>query len=309
MKIFHCDHCGQLVFFENVRCLSCGHALAYAPDVEDVVSLDPSDDGLWRSRGTRRRGTHVPSLRQLRPRERLQLGDARRRSRAALRLVSPDAHDPRPRPGRPQGSMVPPRGREAALGLQSLAARASRRQQDRRRGARRRVRLPRRDRRAGAHRSRRRRHHDQRRRSGRRGARAAPPAAARALPDVARTLPSRDRPLLLAAPARGQRSPRGVPRAVRRRARRLCGGAAEALRRWSGRMAGSVRQRLREHAPLGGLGGDLGALPAHDRHARDGGGLLGSRFVRVAPTSRLSRPAARSDRAVPSTRRSRPGSR
>ena len=49
MKIFHCDHCGQLVFFENVRCLSCGHALAYAPDVEDVVSLDPSADGLWRS--------------------------------------------------------------------------------------------------------------------------------------------------------------------------------------------------------------------------------------------------------------------
>jgi hypothetical protein len=49
VKIFHCDHCGQLVFFENVRCLSCGHALAYAPDVEDVVSLDPSDDGLWRS--------------------------------------------------------------------------------------------------------------------------------------------------------------------------------------------------------------------------------------------------------------------
>ncbi len=49
MKIFHCDHCGNLVFFENVRCLSCGHALAFAPDVEDVLSLEPADDGRWRS--------------------------------------------------------------------------------------------------------------------------------------------------------------------------------------------------------------------------------------------------------------------
>lgn len=47
MKIFHCDHCGNLVFFENVHCLSCGHALAYAPDVADVLSLAAGDDGLW----------------------------------------------------------------------------------------------------------------------------------------------------------------------------------------------------------------------------------------------------------------------
>ena len=47
MKIFHCDHCGNLVFFENVHCLSCGHALAYAPDVADVLSLEAGDDGLW----------------------------------------------------------------------------------------------------------------------------------------------------------------------------------------------------------------------------------------------------------------------
>jgi hypothetical protein len=49
MKVFHCDHCGQLVFFENVHCLSCGHALAYAPDLEDVLSLEPAEDGRWRS--------------------------------------------------------------------------------------------------------------------------------------------------------------------------------------------------------------------------------------------------------------------
>lgn len=49
MKVFDCDHCGQLVFFENVFCLSCGHALAYLPDLGVIGSLEPLGDGLWRS--------------------------------------------------------------------------------------------------------------------------------------------------------------------------------------------------------------------------------------------------------------------
>jgi hypothetical protein len=32
MKVFHCDNCSALVFFENVRCVKCDHALAYLPD-------------------------------------------------------------------------------------------------------------------------------------------------------------------------------------------------------------------------------------------------------------------------------------
>jgi len=32
VKTFHCTHCQHLVFFENSRCLNCGHALAYLPD-------------------------------------------------------------------------------------------------------------------------------------------------------------------------------------------------------------------------------------------------------------------------------------
>ncbi|MBL8795541.1 MAG: putative zinc-binding metallopeptidase [Planctomycetia bacterium] len=48
MKIFHCDHCGQLVFFENVHCLNCNHTLAYLPDRRDVGTLKLADDGLWR---------------------------------------------------------------------------------------------------------------------------------------------------------------------------------------------------------------------------------------------------------------------
>jgi len=49
MKIFHCDHCENLVFFENIRCLRCDHALAYLPDVSDLGSLEPAGEKLWRS--------------------------------------------------------------------------------------------------------------------------------------------------------------------------------------------------------------------------------------------------------------------
>ena len=41
MKVFHCDHCGQLLFFENVNCVRCGRALAYVHELLDLVSLDP----------------------------------------------------------------------------------------------------------------------------------------------------------------------------------------------------------------------------------------------------------------------------
>ena len=49
MKIFHCDHCQQLVFFENIQCLSCYRPLAYLPDLGVVGSLDPAAGGIWRS--------------------------------------------------------------------------------------------------------------------------------------------------------------------------------------------------------------------------------------------------------------------
>jgi hypothetical protein len=56
MKFFHCDHCGQLLYFENVRCLNCDHTLAYLPDLEVVGSLDPADNGKWRSPLERAKG-------------------------------------------------------------------------------------------------------------------------------------------------------------------------------------------------------------------------------------------------------------
>jgi hypothetical protein len=49
MKVFHCDHCDQLVFFENTSCLNCGHVLAYLTDLSDLCSLEAVDNGLWKS--------------------------------------------------------------------------------------------------------------------------------------------------------------------------------------------------------------------------------------------------------------------
>src|SRR5579883_2702612 len=50
MKIFHCDHCRQLVFFENTYCVKCGHRLAYLPDLRVVGSLDATTaTGVWNS--------------------------------------------------------------------------------------------------------------------------------------------------------------------------------------------------------------------------------------------------------------------
>jgi len=40
MQLFHCAHCQNLVYFENHRCVSCGHALAYLPDHRMVASLE-----------------------------------------------------------------------------------------------------------------------------------------------------------------------------------------------------------------------------------------------------------------------------
>ncbi len=49
MRIFHCDHCDNLVFFENTDCIQCGHVLAFLPDLMEIGSLDRVGDDTWRS--------------------------------------------------------------------------------------------------------------------------------------------------------------------------------------------------------------------------------------------------------------------
>ena len=39
MRVFTCDSCGQLVFFDNSQCLRCHSPLGYVHQRRDVVSL------------------------------------------------------------------------------------------------------------------------------------------------------------------------------------------------------------------------------------------------------------------------------
>lgn len=47
MRIFHCDHCDHLLFFENHSCVSCGRQLAFLPDIADIGSLDAVGNDTW----------------------------------------------------------------------------------------------------------------------------------------------------------------------------------------------------------------------------------------------------------------------
>lgn len=48
LKTFHCTHCNQQVFFENVRCERCDSTLAYREDDGDISAFATDDDGGWR---------------------------------------------------------------------------------------------------------------------------------------------------------------------------------------------------------------------------------------------------------------------
>jgi hypothetical protein len=52
MKTFYCDHCGSLVFFENVQCVKCGHGLGFLPEILDLSALEPVNNNEWRARAS-----------------------------------------------------------------------------------------------------------------------------------------------------------------------------------------------------------------------------------------------------------------
>jgi hypothetical protein len=58
MKAFYCDHCGALVFFENVQCVKCGHALGFLADLLDLSALEPvpNQANTWRALATAAHG-------------------------------------------------------------------------------------------------------------------------------------------------------------------------------------------------------------------------------------------------------------
>ncbi|CAM5797931.1 zinc-binding metallopeptidase family protein [Rhizobacter fulvus] len=51
MKLFQCGRCGQRVFFDNLRCESCGASLGFVPAEDEMVAFEVTDDGTWRRLG------------------------------------------------------------------------------------------------------------------------------------------------------------------------------------------------------------------------------------------------------------------
>ena len=52
MRLFHCGHCGSLVFFESFQCVQCGSTLAFVREHVDMVALvsTTDNDQLWERR-------------------------------------------------------------------------------------------------------------------------------------------------------------------------------------------------------------------------------------------------------------------
>lgn len=63
MKLFHCDNCGNALFFENVKCLHCGSDLAFLPTRLALAAIEPvpQAQNVWR-----RRKRNAPSAWQYR---------------------------------------------------------------------------------------------------------------------------------------------------------------------------------------------------------------------------------------------------
>lgn len=52
MKLFECQSCGQLLYFENSTCLRCGNRLGYLPDFQVLSALSPAGNDRWRPLAT-----------------------------------------------------------------------------------------------------------------------------------------------------------------------------------------------------------------------------------------------------------------
>jgi hypothetical protein len=47
MKLFKCQACGNILYFENRTCGRCGHRLAYLPERGTLSALEPAGDDRW----------------------------------------------------------------------------------------------------------------------------------------------------------------------------------------------------------------------------------------------------------------------
>jgi hypothetical protein len=51
MKLFKCQSCQQILYFENTVCVKSGHRLGYIPETATLAALEPTGD-TWRALGT-----------------------------------------------------------------------------------------------------------------------------------------------------------------------------------------------------------------------------------------------------------------
>ena len=47
MQLFKCQHCGQLLYFENESCERCNHRLGFDPATINLTALEPAGAGTW----------------------------------------------------------------------------------------------------------------------------------------------------------------------------------------------------------------------------------------------------------------------
>jgi hypothetical protein len=48
VKVLHCSHCRQVVFFENTQCVNCGYKLCFVPDLNAMAAVEADSGDLWR---------------------------------------------------------------------------------------------------------------------------------------------------------------------------------------------------------------------------------------------------------------------
>lgn len=52
MKLFKCQHCDQLLYFENVQCLHCNHTIGYSWKANRMLTLTPTTQDRWQVVGS-----------------------------------------------------------------------------------------------------------------------------------------------------------------------------------------------------------------------------------------------------------------
>jgi hypothetical protein len=47
VKLFSCDACGQTLYFHNVTCTACGHAIGFVPQKLELMAFETGQTGAW----------------------------------------------------------------------------------------------------------------------------------------------------------------------------------------------------------------------------------------------------------------------